>query len=127
MMLIWLLIGIIVTQVAVFLPSILLVSQIGVGKYLGSRDEIPEPSVFRARALRAATNTLENMPIFFVLGVLSMIVETSNMQLAIQGAMLFIAMRIAYIASYVLAIPVVRSTLWTFGWVGLVMMFVSLL
>lgn len=126
-MLTWLLFGVVVMQAAIITPSTMLILQIGIPKYAGSRDEVPAPSKYRARAMRAAANTVENMPMFFVLGVLALIAGTVDMEFAILGAQIFVSMRIAYLFSYIFAVPYVRSTLWTIGWVGLAMMFFALL
>jgi uncharacterized MAPEG superfamily protein len=126
-MLTWLLLGMVVTQVTVFAPSTMLMFQIGVGRYVGSRDEIPAPSVYRARAMRAAANTNENIPLFFALGILALVVGTADLPMAIMGAKIFVVMRATYVVSYILAIPFLRSVIWTIGWCGLALMFVALI
>lgn len=121
-MLTWLLLGLVVAQAAVFAPSTMLMFQIGLGRYMGSRDEIPDPSLYRARAMRAAANTNENMTLFFALGILALVVGTVDMPMAVMGAQIFVVMRAAYVVSYILAIPGLRSMIWTVGWCGLGMM-----
>ena len=49
------------------------------------------------------------------------------MTAAILGAQVFVLARLAYLPLYVLAVPVARSTAYTVGFVGLIMMALALI
>lgn len=81
----------------------------------------------RGRARRALANYQESLPIFLTLGLLTMIVEGADMQQAVLGAEVFVLARVTYIACYMAAIPWTRSTAFSVGLVGQVMMLLALL
>ena len=121
------LLGIGVYLINVYVAASLLMGRIGMMAYMGPRDSLPEPSIYRARALKAADNFSENLPIFLALGVLALVVEGTDMTLAILGAQIFVLARVAYMAVYIAGIPVVRSLVFTVGFGGLAMMATALL
>lgn len=126
-MLFWILAGLGVYMVNVFLPAILYMPQEGTMTHMGSRDELPEPDAKVGRARRALANMQENLPIFITLGLLAMIVADVNMPQAILGAQLFVFGRLAYIAMYMISIPFTRSAAYTVGLVGCVLMLLALI
>ncbi len=126
-MLTWILLGLGVHFVGVFLPSTILLPRIGVSAYAGSRDNDPEPTVMQARAMRAVRNMLESLPAFLALAVLALITTDANTTQALLGAQLFVVARAAYLPLYVFAVPFVRSLVWTVGFIGLVIMTLALL
>lgn len=125
-MLFWIFAGMIVYAGVVMIPSLYLLGQIGVMGYAKGRDEEPVASPVHGRALRAARNTRENMPIFLALAVLALVVDNTDMAQAILGAQIFVLARIAYAPAYMSAIPFLRSTVYTIGLVGLILMAVAL-
>ncbi len=121
-MTIWLLLGVAVYAVGIMVPAMLLLQTIGPKNYTGPRDELPENGLFRARALRADANMRESFPVFLLLGVLSMVVQTADQATAILGAQVFVISRLLYIAVYVAGIPWIRSGVFTVSLVGLYLM-----
>ncbi len=118
-MTIWILAGIGVHYLAVFLPALFVLSGLGLSGYLGSRDAEPEPGPHHGRAQRALRNGQENLAPFLGLALLAMVVPGADMGLATTGA--------AYLPLYILAVPVVRSLAWTIGFGGLVLIALALL
>lgn len=125
-MLVWLLAGMLVYLMNVYIAGWFLLSKAGFKVYMGARDTLPEPSVLRGRALKAATNYSENLPIFLGLGILSFVVPDANQTLALLGAQIFVLTRVLYIGLYLSGVPYVRSIAFTGGAVGLIMMAVAL-
>ena len=138
----WLLLGIAVHFLAVFLPGLFLVPQMGLMGYLGSRDGEPEAQGLYGRARRALRNSNENMAAFVGLAAAAMALHAAqgdavilpvgspgvvDMDLAITGAMVFVIARAAFLPLYLLGVPVLRSAAWIAGFVGLIMMVYSLL
>ena len=93
---------------------------------LGNRDHMRPLTVTGQRATRALANLQEALPVFLGLALMGMIVAPDAAQ-AKTGAFVFLVARVLYAAVYIAGIPVVRSLLWTVGWVGLVMMLLPLL
>ncbi|SHL61989.1 Uncharacterized conserved protein, MAPEG superfamily [Roseovarius marisflavi] len=125
-MVFWILAGLGAYLLTVYLPAMILFAQIGLRAYTGPRDTLPDPGVRRARALRAASNFQEHMPVFLGLGLLAMLVPGADMAQAALGAEIFVLSRLVYVAIYVSGLPMVRSVVFAVGFVGLVMMALSL-
>ncbi|MEM7599405.1 MAG: MAPEG family protein [Pseudomonadota bacterium] len=120
------LLGIGAYLVNVYVAASLLMVRIGPLAYMGPRDTLPEPSVIRARALKSANNFAENLPIFLALGILALVVEGTDMGLALLGAQIFVISRLLYMLVYMSGLPVVRSLVFTAGAAGLAMMAIAL-
>ncbi len=125
-MVFWLLAGMALYLINVHLAGMLLLLQVGPVTHSGPRDSLPAAGPYRARALRAADNFAENLPVFLGLGLLALVVEGADLAQAILGAQIFVLTRIAYIAVYVAGVPLVRSVIFTAGFIGLVMMALAL-
>ncbi len=126
-MLTWILLVLILYCAGLFLPSMFLMPRIGVGAYVGARDSDPEPGEFAGRAQRAHRNFQENLAPFLGLAVLALILPDTNMQQAVVGAEVFFFARLAYLPLYLLAVPFVRSTAYTIGFIGMVLMGLALI
>ncbi len=126
-MLIWLLAGMAVFIVNVYLPAILFLPAEGMIKHLGSRDNTPPESKMVGRARRSVANFQENLTIFLALGILALVVENTDMALAVLGAQIFVISRIAYIICYMISIPFTRSIAYTAGFIGMAMMAYALI
>lgn len=126
-MLTWLLLGAALYLLTAYVPSILFLRGVGLGAYLGSRDDEPLQGPLHGRALRAARNFGENFPVFAMLGVLALIVPEVDMDMATTGAMIFVLARLVYLPLYLMAVKLVRSVIFMVGWVGMIMMAVALL
>lgn len=138
----WLLLGIAVHFVAVFLPSLFLIPQIGYGGYLGSRDGEPVAEGMYGRARRILRNSNENMAAFVGLTAAALAIDAKigeavilpvgsggavDMDLAVLGAMIFVIARAAFIPLYLFAVPLIRSGAWTAGFAGLLLMAYALI
>ncbi|MDH5799143.1 MAG: MAPEG family protein [Paracoccaceae bacterium] len=126
-MLIWILLGLAVLVMNIYLSALLYLPAIGVSGHVGSRDELPEPGKYVMRARRAQANMLENFPVFATLGLLAMASETADMGQAILGAQLFVIGRIIYIPLYLVSVPWTRSVAYGVAFVGQVLMLLALL
>ena len=125
-MLFWIFAGIIAYIATVWLPSLFLVSQIGVMGYAKGRDEEPTGSPLHGRAQRAARNMRENFPVFLTLAVLALVIDTADLAQAIWGAQIFVVSRVFYPAAYMSGIPFLRSTVYTIGFIGCLVMAMAL-
>lgn len=126
-MLFWILAGLAVLLVSIYVPAMLFLPTEGLMRHLGARDSLPDAGALTIRARRAHANLLENMPFFLTLGVLALVVEDVAMGQAILGAKLFVLGRIAYLVAYLSGIPMVRSVMYTIGLIGCVMMALALI
>ena len=126
-MLTWIILMLILYYAGLFLPSLFLLPRIGVGAYLGSRDSDPVPVMIHARAQRAHRNFQENLAPFAVLAALALILPDVNVGQATLGATVFFFARLVYLPAYLMAVPVVRSSAYTVGFVGLVLMALALM
>jgi uncharacterized MAPEG superfamily protein len=87
---------------------------------LSNRDRLPEPTPLGARAVRAATNTIENFVLF---AALALTAHAAGMgEEATLGAQVFFWARLAYLPVYWAGITYVRSAVWGVGTAGLAMM-----
>lgn len=93
---------------------------------LGPRDHVRPHTLAGQRALRALANMQEALPVFLGLALLNLIVAPQA-ALAVTGAWVFFAARVAYVLVYVMGIPVLRTMLWVVSWAGLVMLLIPLL
>ncbi|MEL7301475.1 MAG: MAPEG family protein [Pseudomonadota bacterium] len=138
----WLIAGIAVHYLAVFLPSLFLIPQIGYGGYLGSRDDEPPAEGMYGRARRILRNSNENLAAFVGLGCAALALNAFtgeavvlpvgsagdvDMELATFGAMVFVIARALFIPLYLFAVPLIRSGAWIAGFAGLLMMAYALI
>lgn len=123
----WLLLGTALYVLTFFTPALFLLSKLGLGSYLGPRDEEPMANVMHGRAVRANRNFNENYPVFMGLGILALVVPEANMALATTGAAVFVLARLAFFVLYLTGIPVVRSAAYLTGFAGLLAIAFSLL
>ena len=128
----WLLLGIAVHYVAVFLPAPFFLGRKGLGAYMGARDDEPEEAGLYGRARRVLRNSNENIAVFVGLAAAALALDApegggADMGLATTGAALFVIARAAFIPLYLLGVPWVRSIAWIAGFVGLIMMGAALL
>lgn len=122
----WILAAIAVHYVAVFLPALFVLSGLGLGGYLGSRDAEPVPGPHHGRAQRALRNAQESFAPFAALALLTLILPDTDMGLARAGAATYVLARAAYLPLYILAVPAVRSVAWTASLIGMAMMIAAI-
>ena len=87
---------------------------------LSNRDNLPEPTPLGGRAVRAATNTLENFVLFVALALTAHAAGLDNE--AMLGAQIFFWARVVYLPVYWAGITYLRSMIWGVGIAGLAMM-----
>ncbi|GLQ19038.1 MAPEG family protein [Maritalea porphyrae] len=120
-MVFWIFAALVVYYIHLFLPSMIRIPQIGISRYVGSRDDLPALPAIGQRAERAHNNLRENMIPFVALALLSLALGEVSAT-AILGAQLFVLARIVYLLCYLFAVPWLRSIVWSIGFVGLVLM-----
>ena len=86
----------------------------------GSRDSLPPPGVFQARAKRVVDNHREGLTVFAPLVLAISVAHISN-HWTVLGAELFLGSRIGHAVLYLAAVPVVRPLVWAVGLVGTLM------
>jgi uncharacterized MAPEG superfamily protein len=93
----------------------------GIGYGVGARDTPPKPlGKWASRMERAYKNFLETFPLFAA-AILVQYALDRNSHTAALGAQIYIWARALYIPAYLVAIPFLRTTLWTASIVGIVM------
>jgi uncharacterized MAPEG superfamily protein len=92
---------------------------------LSNRDKLPEPTPLGGRAVRAATNTIENFVLFVALALTAHAAGVGEE--ATLGAQVFFWARVAYLPVYWAGITYVRSVVWGVGIAGLAMMLFAIL
>lgn len=92
---------------------------------LSNRDNLPEPTPLGGRAVRAATNTLENFVLFVALALTA---HAAGLDAeATLGAQIFFWARVVYLPVYWAGITFVRSLVWGAGIAGLAMMLFAII
>ncbi len=126
-MLFWIFAGLAVFLINIYLPAALYLPTEGFKRHIGPRDEMPEPGIMANRARRALKNYQENIPFFLTFGILALIIEDANMQYAIWGAQAFVISRFFYTLFYLYPISLMRSTMFTIGFLGMMLMAYALI
>ena len=98
------------------------ISQIGMPRAIGNRQDMPALTGWADRANRAHRNLLESLVLFAILVLSAQATGKLNATTAL-GAELFFYARVAYALVYIAGIPVIRTLVWTISVVGLVMIF----
>ncbi|MCJ9427634.1 MAPEG family protein [Kordiimonas marina] len=94
---------------------------------VGNRDNPPDMTAVAARLDRAKNNMMEAMPLFLALALLAMVKGVDTSSDVMNGAMLFLAMRVLFIPAYASGLPWFRSIFWIAANVGLIMMALPLI
>ena len=139
----WLILGIAVHFIAVFLPSLFSIPQMGYGGYLGSRAAEPPSTGYYGRARRILRNSNETLAVFVGLAVAAMALQAGavgeavilpvgsagdvDMGVATLGAMIYVIGRAAFIPLYLFGVPLIRSGAWVVSFAGLILMAYALL
>lgn len=109
------------------LTAILRTSETGSAYNAGPRDEAGPPvGRLTGRMQRAQKNLFETLPIFAA-AVLIAHVAGREGALTWWGATLYFWARIVYVPLYAVGIPYIRSLVWLFGLVGIVLIIASVL
>ena len=127
-MTLWILLVLALWSVQVFLPSTLFHMTADpesrrsfLQQHLRGRDEMPKDPPLVARAKRAQANMAESMPVFLGLALIHL-VQGEVPNLADIGALVFVVSRALYVPAYLVALPGLRSAVWSGGFVGLILM-----
>lgn len=118
--------SIILTFALILVPATVAILDNGVMTQAGSRDHLPEPSVFLKRATRLRNNMLENMVLFAALVLVAHAANVSN-AMTVLGAQLFFGARIVHAVIYLAGWPLVRPVAWFAGVVGMILIALQLL
>lgn len=108
----------ILTFVLILIPAGEALRRNGAKAQGGSRDDLPEPSVFNRRATRLYKNMLENMVLFVPLVLVAHVSELSN-SMTLLGAQIFFYARVAHAVIYLAGWPMVRPLAWFTSVIGL--------
>jgi uncharacterized MAPEG superfamily protein len=90
-----------------------------------SRDNLPPPSTFSARAKRNVDNLRENLW-FFAPGVLIAAVAGLSNQWTILGAQIFFFARVLHAITYLTGWPYIRPLFWFAGVIGCALIYLAL-
>ncbi len=92
----------------------------------GSRDNLPPPGIFQARARRVVDNHRENLIVFAPLVLIAALAHISTAW-TVLGAQLFFYSRLAHAALYLLGVPWVRTVSYAVGLAGTLMVLAAVL
>jgi uncharacterized MAPEG superfamily protein len=107
--------------IQLFLAVLTGVRSAGLAWAAGPRDETrAHPGKIAGRLERAFENFLETFP-FFAAGVLLVHALDKSTHTSVLGAQMYIWARVLYVPAYVIAIPFVRTLIWTASLVGILM------
>ncbi len=98
----------------------------GVMAQAGSRDNLPEPSVFNKRATRLKNNMIENMVLFAPVVLLASATGVSTGD-TVLGAQIFFFARVVHAVIYLAGLPLIRPLAWMVSLVGIIMIALALL
>ena len=101
-------------------------TQRGLGWAAGPRDGTPPAiSTLAARMVRAAANFLETFALFAA-AVLAVMVAGKSNETTVLGAQIYFWARVAYVPSYAVGVPFLRTLVWAAAIIGLVMVLTGL-
>lgn len=89
----------------------------GIGWAAGNRETSPTPAAWIARCERCSANMMENLPIFAILVLVAQVSGTAD-SLTANGAIVFVAARLAHAGIYIAGIPYARTAAWVVSIVG---------
>lgn len=104
--------------ILIAIPAANAIARNGVTTQAGSRDDMPEPSVFNKRATRLRDNMLENMALFAPLVLIANAADIST-GITVLGAQIFFLARIVHAVIYLAGWPQIRPLAWAAGLVGI--------
>jgi uncharacterized MAPEG superfamily protein len=95
----------------------------GLGKVLTYPENPPAPAAWAQRAQRAHLNLVENLPAFAALVIIAHLTDVN----AATGAGIFFWARLVHVVVHILGIAYVRTLAFAVSWVGMLIIFFSLL
>jgi len=123
MLLTW---AVVLTLVQMLVAATGAASQYGPMPLFGNREGLAPLTGWAGRAQRAHRNMLENLVLFAVLVLVSVVSQKTN-GTTLLGAQLFLWARLAYAVIYLAGIPYLRTAAWLVSIIGLVLIFLQLL
>ncbi len=110
----------------IMIPAALGIRDNGAKAQGGPRDDMPEPSVLRARMNRLAGNMQENMVLFTALVLVAHAagVHSDN---TVLGAEIFVGARVAHAVIYIAGWPMIRPVAWLISVIGMAMIAVEMM
>jgi len=110
--------------IVLWLPYVLeRVQSQGLGNVLTYPENPPAPAAWAQRAQRAHLNLIENLPAFASLVIIAHLTGVD----AAAGAALFFWARVVHAVVHILGISYVRTLAFAASWVGMLMIFFSIL
>lgn len=94
------------------------IAQNGLMAQVGSRDELPEPTVVRLRLQRLTANMQENLILFAVVVLTAHAAGVSN-DTTVMAASLFFYARVAHAVVYAFGWPMIRPLFYFIGLYGI--------
>lgn len=126
-MALWIVASVFLLALHISLQAISATTELGSRWNAGARDSNLRPrGLFAGRAERALRNYLETFPAFGLLAVTLLVLGRAD-GLGLLGATIWIGARTVYLPLYLSGIPYIRSLVWVFAALGLVLMAVRVL
>ena len=97
----------------------------GLMRMAGTRDILPPPKVFQARARRVVDNHREGLIMFVPLILISELFGFQT-QFTALGAQMFFYSRFVHAVAYLVGVPFVRTVAWVVGIAGTVLVLLGL-
>ena len=117
--------SIILLFVIVFIQASSGIRQHGGVTMANSRDNLPAPNTFSARAKRNVDNMRENLW-FFAPAVLIVAITNASTSWTVLGSQIFFFARVAHSITYLTGWPFIRPLFWFAGIIGCALIFLSL-
>ncbi|HEX3431582.1 MAG TPA: MAPEG family protein [Rhizomicrobium sp.] len=112
--------------IQLFLAVVTGLQSAGLAWAAGPRDEAAaNPGKLGGRLERAFENFLETFPFFAAAALLVHALDKST-HTSVLGSQIYIWARVLYVPAYVIAIPYVRTLIWTASLIGIVMVLAAL-
>lgn len=90
---------------------------------MSARDEqMPPPEPLVGRLLRAQANYFETFPVVAALLIIIALLPSLSGPVTIAGASLWLGARIVYLPLYAAGVPVVRTVVWSIGFLGILLL-----
>ena len=118
---IYLVLSVVLLLVHLSVQSFTFKAQVGNRYTVGARDEGLQPSGIAGRAARAYANFRETFPAFAALALAVEVLGVADWWTGF-GAALYFWSRVAYLPAYLAGVVWVRSFIWNFSAIGLVIM-----
>ena len=110
--------------IVLWLPYVLeRVQSQGLGTVLPYPENPPAPAAWAQRAQRAHLNMVENLPAFAALVIIAHLTDAN----AAGGAALFFWARVVHAVVHIMGLPYIRTLAFAASWVGMLIIFFSVL